>query len=43
LYRRDANEAIRLSCDNPQVKAIYDQFLGEPLGGMAKKLLHVAR
>ena len=29
LYQRDADQAIRLSCDNPEIKAIYDEFLGK--------------
>jgi iron only hydrogenase large subunit-like protein len=43
LYQRDAGQEIRLSCDNPQVKAIYDEFLGKPLGEMSEKLLHIKR
>jgi len=42
LYRRDTDQAIRLSLDNPQIKAIYSDFLGEPLGKKAEALLHVA-
>jgi len=42
LYRHDASQTIRLSCDNPQIKAIYDEFLGAPLGEKAKRLLHTA-
>ena len=41
LYQRDAGQEIRLSCDNPEIKAIYSEFLGEPLGDKAKKLLHL--
>jgi ferredoxin hydrogenase len=43
LYQRDASQEIRLSCDNPQTKAIYDEFLGKPLGENSEKLLHVKR
>jgi ferredoxin hydrogenase len=43
LYQRDAGQAIRLSYDNPQIKAIYDEFLGKPLGEKAEKLLHVEK
>ena len=43
LYQRDAGHEIRLSCDNPQIKAIYDEFLGKPLGEKSEKLLHVTR
>ena len=41
LYQRDANNEIRLSYDNPQVRAIYKDFLGEPLGKKSKELLHI--
>jgi len=43
LYRRDVEQKIRLSCDNPQIKRIYDEFLGTSLGEMSEKLLHVAQ
>jgi ferredoxin hydrogenase len=42
LYQRDTNKVIRLSYDNPQIKAIYSEFLGEPLGMKAKELLHIS-
>ncbi|MCL2190463.1 MAG: iron hydrogenase small subunit [Treponema sp.] len=29
-----------MSYDNPQIKAIYRDFLGEPMGDKAKRLLH---
>jgi len=41
LYKRDASQEIRLSCDNPQIKTIYDEFLGKPLSKKAEELLHV--
>jgi ferredoxin hydrogenase len=41
LYQRDAGQAIRLSCDNPAIKTIYDEFLGKPHGEKSEKLLHV--
>lgn len=41
LYQHDAKQAIRLSCNNPQIKAIYDEFLVKPLGEISEKLLHV--
>ena len=41
LYQRDIGSAIRLSYDNPQIKAIYTKFLGQPLSAKAKKLLHI--
>jgi len=40
LYQRDTQQRTRLSCDNPEIKAIYDEFLGEPLGEMSERLLH---
>jgi ferredoxin hydrogenase len=43
LYKHDASRPIRLSCDNPQVKAMYSEFIGEPLGKKAEELLHVAK
>ena len=43
LHRHGLQQNVRLSCDNPDVRAIYDEFLGEPLGVMSKKLLHVKR
>ncbi|MDR0311053.1 MAG: [FeFe] hydrogenase, group A [Acidobacteriota bacterium] len=42
LYKRDAGQEIRLSCDNPQIKAIYGEFLDKPLGERSKRLLHIA-
>ena len=41
LYQRDTNQTIRLSCDNPEIKAIYDEFLGKPLGEKSEELLHI--
>jgi len=41
LYQQDALHEIRLSCDNPEIKAIYDEFLGKPLGEKSKELLHI--
>jgi ferredoxin hydrogenase len=43
LYQRDAGQEIRLSCDNPQIKAIYDEFLGKPLGRKSEELLHLPK
>ena len=43
LFQRDANQEIRLSCDNPQIKAVYGEFLGEPLGKKSEALLHVGK
>jgi len=43
LYQRDISRKIRLSCDNPEIKAIYNDFLGEPLGKKSTELLHIER
>jgi ferredoxin hydrogenase len=43
LYQRDADHEIRLSCDNPQIREIYGDFLGKPLGKKPEELLHVNR
>ncbi|MCL2709788.1 MAG: iron hydrogenase small subunit, partial [Planctomycetaceae bacterium] len=41
LYQRDAGQTIRLSVDNPEIKTLYSEFLGDVLGEKAKRLLHV--
>ena len=41
LYHRDTANEMRLSCDNPQIRAIYDDFLEKPLSNKSKELLHV--
>ncbi len=40
LYREDSNKTIRKSHENPYIKKLYEEFLGEPLGEKAHKLLH---
>jgi NADP-reducing hydrogenase subunit HndD len=40
LYREDAILPIRKSHDNPEVKLIYEKFLGEPNGHKSHELLH---
>jgi NADH-quinone oxidoreductase subunit G len=40
LYTEDKEKPLRLSHENPQVKRLYDEFLGERHGELAKKLLH---
>jgi NADH-quinone oxidoreductase subunit G/NADP-reducing hydrogenase subunit HndD len=40
LYEDDRNLQYRKSQDNPEVKAIYAEFLGEPGGKKAHELLH---
>ena len=41
LYQQDKQHEIRLSCDNPQIKQIYSEFLGKPLSEKSKELLHI--
>ena len=40
LYEVDKRSQLRTSHDNPDVKALYKDVLGEPLGPMSHKLLH---
>ncbi len=40
LYRDDRQSARRCSHQNPQIKKIYADFLGEPCGETAHRLLH---
>ena len=40
LYTEDERQAIRQSHNNPQLKALYDEFLGEPNSHLAHELLH---
>ena len=40
LYSIDSQQSMRRSHDNPAVKALYDEFLGEPGGPKAHELLH---
>ena len=40
LYRIDNSEPLRQSHQNPWIKKLYDEFLGEPLGEKSHKLLH---
>ncbi|MHB9036675.1 MAG: NADH-dependent [FeFe] hydrogenase, group A6 [Armatimonadota bacterium] len=39
-YREDEGLPMRKSHQNPAVMALYEEFLGEPLGHMSHKLLH---
>jgi ferredoxin hydrogenase len=41
LYQQDNRQELRLSCDNPEITQIYNEFLGKPLGKTSHKLLHV--
>ena len=40
LYQEDRLKPIRKSHENPAIKAIYDEFLIEPLGHKSHELLH---
>ena len=40
IYAEDAGMPIRKSHENPEVKKIYKDFLGEPLGHRSHQLLH---
>ncbi len=40
LYDEDARKPHRKSHDNPFIKALYEEFLGEPYGHLSHELLH---
>lgn len=40
LWKLDANENIRYSHENPEIKTLYDDFLGKPLSEKSHHLLH---
>ena len=40
LYSEDAAKTLRKSHENPEVKALYEEFLGEPNSHKAHELLH---
>ena len=42
LYSEDERQSIRQSHNNPQIKALYDEFLGEPNSHKAHELLHTS-
>ena len=42
LYNIDEQETIKVSHRNPDVKAIYDCYLGEPCGHRSHELLHTS-
>jgi iron-only hydrogenase group A len=39
-YKADAKMALRKSHENPEVKALYEEFLGKPNGHLSHELLH---
>lgn len=40
LYEIDDKEAIKVSHRNPEIRELYDNFLGKPLGHKSHELLH---
>ncbi|XMB86202.1 NADH-dependent [FeFe] hydrogenase, group A6 [Mycoplasmatota bacterium WC44] len=40
IYKEDRNKNIRKSHENPEIIELYREFLGEPYGDLAHKLLH---
>lgn len=40
IYQDDRSSAIRCSHENPEVQAVYQEFLGKPLSAKAHELLH---
>ncbi|MBN2611184.1 MAG: iron hydrogenase small subunit [Bacteroidales bacterium] len=40
IYAEDEGKQLRKSHDNPEIKQIYEEFLGEPLSHLSHKLLH---
>ena len=40
LYQYDSHNVLRCSHDNPEIKALYAEYLGEPCGPLAHHLLH---
>lgn len=40
LYKMDAEAPWRNSHDNPEIKMLYENYLGKPLGHLAHELLH---
>lgn len=40
LYNRDLDMPLRLSHENTEIKKLYQEFYGAPLGELAKKMLH---
>ncbi len=42
LYSEDEKQKVRQSHNNPQIKALYNDFLGEPNSHLAHELLHTS-
>jgi NADP-reducing hydrogenase subunit HndD len=40
IYAEDEGRDLRKSHENPEIMALYDEYLGEPLGHLSHQLLH---
>lgn len=40
IYEEDEGKPIRKSHENPDIRRLYEEFLGQPLGDQSHKLLH---
>ncbi len=40
IYKEDEGKKIRKSHENPEIKQIYEEFLGRPISDISHKLLH---
>jgi len=40
IYQEDEGKVLRKSHENPQIKQLYEEFLGYPLGEKSHQLLH---
>ena len=40
LYQRDGSMTLRTSYENPEIKAVYEAFYGQPLSPLAEQMLH---
>jgi iron only hydrogenase large subunit-like protein len=40
IYREDEGKQLRKSHDNPEIRQVYEEFLGRPLGDKSHHLLH---
>ena len=42
IYTLDERAAVRASHENPSLGRLYNEFLGEPGGALARELLHTS-
>jgi NADH-quinone oxidoreductase subunit G/NADP-reducing hydrogenase subunit HndD len=40
IYREDEGKKLRKSHENPDIRMLYEEFLGQPLGHLSHELLH---